>query len=96
MRNESLSIHWGVWETLHTEVTQKDYIQNVSCSYKRKTGKLSNCLGRKCETRSDPLKGNQSQARIYLTGLKGREAGREKRNKDLANRSTVLAVEIYR
>lgn len=90
----------GVWgnfyyrsytECLHTEVTL-----NVNCSYNRKTGKLSYCLGRKCETRSDPLKGNQSQARIKLIGLKGREAGREKRNKNLANRSRVLAVGTYR
>lgn len=77
----------GCGGTLHTEVTQ-----NVSCSQNRKTGKLSNCLGRKCETRSDPLKGNQSQARMYPIGLKGREVEREKRNEDLANRSSVLAV----
>ena len=46
-----------------------------SGSYHRKTGNLSNCLVRKKETRSDLLKGNQSRARIYLTDLKGREAG---------------------
>lgn len=45
---------------------------------------------------SDPLKGNQSQAGMYPIGLKGREEGREKRNKDLANRSRVLAVGTYR
>lgn len=49
-----------------------------------KTGKPSNLLGRKRETRSALLKENQRHARMYLIDLKGREVGKETRNKELA------------